>query len=345
MAIGDEDERADSLHWYLTGAGNDGGAQGDPEASFGNYRASTRYGSLGMVVSGGPGNITAGFAPGSNGTGVGSVDAPSADTLTWAPPGGSAGAAVTIANGQTKVLEGGAGEVEKYVIVSRTSADNLSGTATVTLADSFNLLFDNVSSAERGAGDTEYRGLCMKNENASEIKELKIWLALNGTAAGVDAGGYAGAGAVTVTAKVAGGFSDWPDAYGVYNKTTGEVLYYESRTDDALTVPAAGRDVWGDGLAAGNEDDVIVPIALLRLAKEAPSAQPAGFAQTIANEGASPAAVSFVHPAAKADGDVINLGDLAAGNIQFLWFERIVIAGATADADVLDLVDVEFESL
>jgi len=196
---------------------------------------------------------------------------------------------------------------------------------------------DNVSSAEAAAGDTEYRCLAFKNDAASEIKGLKVWLARLGTARAVNSDGYAASGAVTVTVK-ADTFSDWPDSGFVENEDTGEVMYYSSRTSTALTVPAAGRDVWTDvaGGAAGDEDDVLVPIPGLRIAKEAPSAQADGYFtdKTGAGEGSQPAGLTWVHPHQEADGDVVTIGDLTATYIYGLWLERAVIAGATAESAV-----------
>jgi hypothetical protein len=83
-------------------------------------------------------NVTVDYVAGSNGTGTGTLAATGTDTLAWTPPGGTQGAAVTILNGETKILEGGGtGGANKYVRVTRTSAAVLSGTATVTLAEVF----------------------------------------------------------------------------------------------------------------------------------------------------------------------------------------------------------------
>jgi len=341
---------ADALRFYLTGASSDGGAQTDPNASLGNYRSSTRATSLGISVAGGPANITVDYASGANGTGAGSVSAESADTLAWTPPGGSKGDAVTIANGETKILVAGSSHPEDFVEVSRTSATALSGTATVTLSDQFNNVFglDNVSTAEQAAGDTEYRCFAMKNVSSSSTNTIKAWLGLQGTVAAVNAAGYAASGAVTVTIK-SGDYDDWPDSGFVENENTGEVMYYTSRTSSALTVPAAGRDVWTDvaGGAAGTLDDVLNPIAGIRIAKEAPASQATGAFtdKTVAGEGSQPAGLTWKHPTAVDDADVISIGDLATTYIYGLWVERAVIAAATAEASVLNDIRCSFEAL
>ena len=337
----------DAIRVYLTGASSDGAAQTDPNVSLGNYRSSSLCESLGIVVAGGPANITVDFASGANGEGAGSVSAESADTLAWTPPGGSKGDAVTIANGETKQLVAGGSHPEKFVIVSRTSATALSGTATVTLSDVFNNVagFDNVSTAEQGTGDTEYRCLCFKNVSSSAIADLKCWLKVLGTANEVDTG-YDASGATTITCK-SGSFDDWEESGNVENDVTGELMYYSERTSSVLTIPAAGRNLNGAGESAGNDGDAITPVARLRLGKEAPSAQPSGYFtdKTGAGEGSAPGGVTFYNPHAEDDADVIDIGTLAAGYIYALWIERKVTASATAEASILNAVEYTFEAL
>ena len=346
----DEKTHADSARLYLTGAASDGAAQADPNASLGLYRSSSEVDHLGVQVTNPISNVTVDFVAGANATGNGSLSAESIDDLAWTPPGGTKGTAVTIANGETKILEGGGGATEKYVRVTRTTADNLAGTATLTLVEVMNnaLGFDNVSSSEASAGDTEYRCVSVKNEASSEIKGLKVWLSRLGTARAVDASGYAAAGAVTVTAKT-NDFSDWPSSGFTENENTGEVLYYSSRTSTALTVPAGGRDIWTDvaGGAAGSEDDVIVPIPGVRIAKEAPSSQPTGSFtdKTGAGEGSQPAGLTWVHPHQESDADVVTVGDLTAGYIYALWLERKVPVGRVAETTVDQRLEWTFDAV
>ena len=324
---------------YLTGAGNDGGDQADPDASLGKYRSSSEASQLGYEIVNPISNITIDFVAGKNGVGDGVLTASGVNELKWTPPDGTQGAAVTIVNGETKILEAGDGEEEKYIRVTRTSAVDLSGTATVTITEQYNNLvgMDNVNSAEAEAGDTEYRCLCLKDESSVSIENLKVWLALLGTARAVDAAGYAASGAITITCKT-DDYSDWPDSGYAFNKTTGEVMYYTSRTSDKLTIPAAGRDIWSDvaGGAAGSENDVIQPIPGIRIAKEAPDSQPDGkfTDKTGAGEGSKPTGVTFVHPTAVGDADVIDIGTLAVGYIYGIWTERKIIPGATAEITV-----------
>jgi len=349
--MADEKTGPDSVRVYLTGAASDGGAQTDPDLALGKYRSSTLADFLGVSIADAISGITVDFVSGANGTGDGSLAATGASELKWTAPGGSQGDGVTIANGETKIVLDGT-DPEKFVRVTRTSADALSGTATLTLTDTFNNLigYDNVSAAERAAGDTEYRCLSFKVDAADDIMDLLAWLGTLGTARAVNADGVS-TGADTCTAK-SGTFADWPDSGYVYNTDKDEVAYYSERTSTVLTLPAAGRDVWdetGGGAGVGvawDEDDAIEAVPGLRIGKEAPSAQPSGTFtdKTGAGEGSQPAGVTFAHPIASDDANVIDIGDLDDGYIYGLWLERIIIAGATAEASVLNLVEWTFDA-
>jgi hypothetical protein len=343
--------RGDAVRVFLTGAASDGGAQANPDAALGAYRSSTEVQPLGIQCSSLPANLTVDFASGANGAGAGTLAVKGVNSIAWTPPSGTEGPAVTIANGETKVCEGGGtNEQWKFIRVSRTSADDLTGgPATVTLTAIYNSLFamDNILSAERAAGESEYRGGCFKNVSAITVPILNVWLKELATAASVNAAGYVAAGAITITRKTGSFDTDgWPESGFVENDDTGEVMYYSSRTATALTVPAAGRDVWTDvaGGAAGSEDDVLSSIPGCRIAKEPPNAQPDGFAQTIANENTAPAGLTWKHAHADDDADRIQVGSLAAGYIYFLWIQRKVIAGATAEALVEQYLEYTFDA-
>jgi len=67
--------------------------------------------------------------------GVGRLAAATADTITWQAPGADdAGAAVAIANGETKIVK--ADDTSLQIVVSRTSATDLSGTSLVIVSGS-----------------------------------------------------------------------------------------------------------------------------------------------------------------------------------------------------------------
>lgn len=334
--------RADSLRRYLTGAGSDGGAQTDPNAALGNYRSSTQLGGLGVTRSSAISNVTVDYAAPENGTGNGTLTAASSTTLRWTPPGGTIGPAVTIADGETKLLEGGgATGPNQFVIVSRTSASSLTGTETDALADVYNALFDNVGSAEATAGDDEYRGLMLKNVNSVDIGSLKVYLATLGTQAVSDSAqlGSSGSGTITTT----GSFADWPDTGFCRIMTSGavirEIVYYSSRTSTSLTIPTAGRALGGTSAAAGASADTLDAVPGIRIAKEATSSS---HIQTVADENTAPTGVTWNTGITAATG--LSIGTLAAGALYGLWIHRFVPAGAVAAPSVLSLVKYSFDA-
>jgi len=343
--MADEKTRADSLRMYMTGAGSDGGAQTDPDACLGNYRSSTECTQLGNTVTSPISNVTINHVNGANGVGDGTLAAASVDTLKWTAPSGTLGDAVTIANGETKVLEDGA-EPEKCIRVTRSSATDLSGTATVSLAEEYNNLvgFDNISSAEASAGDDEYRCICVKNESTMTVSSVKAYVATLGTQVTTNSTqlGASGAGTITTT----GSFADWGERGFAHVKSaagaTKEIVYYNSRTATALTVAAAGRGLLGTSATAGAAEDTTDHVAPIRLAKEAPTgSSTAGYAETIADEDTAPAA-TMDSGCTLATG--LDIGTLLTGEIYFIWIHRHAPVGQVSDATCYQRFNLSYEA-
>lgn len=339
----DQKTHADSIRLYLTGAASQGAAQADPNLSLGGFRSSSEITHLAYSVSSPIANLTIDFLAGANGTGTGTITVTGSDTLTWTPPGGSAGPAVTILNGETKILEA-AGAPEKFIRISRTSADALTGTATLTLTDQFNNVIgmDNVSSAEAAAGDTEYRAIMLKNEADTEVKNVKIYIGTLG-AAKTSGGAQLSASGGGSIGLAAGNFNDWPDSGFARIETNAgtlrEIVYYSSRTATTLTVPGAGRSLLGTSNQAGASTDVIYPVPGLRIATETPSSDEI---QEIADESTAPTGITWRTGITAAGG--IDVGDVGADVELGLWFERSVVTGATAEASVLNMLKFSFDA-
>jgi hypothetical protein len=164
--------RADALSLFQTGAVSAGAGQADPALSLGGYRASNRAGGRSMLLGPALRGVRIDYAAGANGAGTGSLQATGAGSLGWTPPGGARGAAVAIANGQTKLIEGA--DPAQFVIVTRTSADDLAGAAAVELLDVCNDVLGQAD-GEVPAGTT-YRCVCLKNGPAQTVTGLKVWL-------------------------------------------------------------------------------------------------------------------------------------------------------------------------
>jgi hypothetical protein len=184
----------------------------------------------------------------------------------------------------------------------------------------------------------------LKNSGSVTVAGVTAYVGLLGTTQVSNGGqlGASGSGTITTT----GTFADWPASGFCHVKSnvpaTREIVYYSSRTNTQLTVPSAGRGQLGTTAAAGAATDTVEAVPGIRLAKEAPSAQPSGNFQTIANENSAPTGVTWSTGTTKATGVVV--GDLAASNQYGLWVHRAVVAGAVAEPTVLRLVNFEFDA-
>lgn len=263
---------ADALRFYLTGAASVGAAQSDPDASLGAYRGDTELTMLDYQITSAITGVVIEQVSGENGTGTGSLDAPTSSSLRWQPPGGSYGAEVSIANGETKLLEGS--DTDKWIRVSRTQSTNLSGTASVELSREYNnaIGFDNVSDTEASNGDDEVRALCAYVAASAAISSLQVWLAELGTQATTDDGQLSSSGSGTIGTST-DSFADWPDTGFARIEDSGgslrEIVYYSERTDSALTIPGSdARGLLGTSAAAGASDDEAHAVPGLRIAQE-----------------------------------------------------------------------------
>ena len=336
----------DAVRVYLTGAASDGDAQANPDLSLGHYRSSTNMESArGVRVHDPIPNINVLYADRANGIGIGALTATGDDTLAWTPPNGSQGSEITILNGASAVIEG-AGDRGAFLLIERTSADALFGSASVVVTENINNAVggDNVSSAEALAGDDEYRALMLKNVSSSDVADLSLWIDTLGTQRTSDTAQLAASGADTIETGTANGFADWPEQGYVHIKTragaTREIAYYASRTATVLTVPAAGRGLLGTSAGAGAADDTVDAVPGVRIAHEAPGSQPTGNIQTIANESTSPTGRTWKNGTTEATG--VSVGVLKAGYLAGIWIHREAPAGMFADAFVLNKIRLQY---
>lgn len=360
--MADEYTRADSVRLYLTGASSHEGTQTDPDASLGNYNSAIEWGGLSVSIASAITNLTVEYLSPNCGAGAHTLTAASADSLTFAAAGGSTGSAVTIANGETKIIEDGS-DPTKYVRVTRTSASDMTGgPATLTASIVYNNVigFDNVSSAEASAGDDEYRCFCVRNEQLNDLtlEGIKVWIKTIGTQRTSDGGqlGASGSGSITTT----GSFSDWPESGFAHIKTSGgttrEIVYFSSRTDTVLTVPTAGRGLLGTSAAAGASDDTVDSVPGIRVAVEWPTTDHATGAfqdKTGAGEGSAPT-VNSGTPGdlasvtnwsyAITETNAISVGTRAADEKFAIWIHREIIAGTISIASMLQQLHISFDS-
>ena len=337
---------ADSLRMYLSGATSDGGAQSVEDDSRGKYRSSTEVQSLSFVANGAISNVTVNHVSGANGPGTGFLMATGADKLRYYAPDpatagdvtpgsdpGTPGVEVTILNGESAVVCDG-DDHAKFVRVSRTSATALAGIKSIEIADRYANVVScgEVTSAERTAGVVKYRLVVLRNENVGvgiALKDVAIWL--EGAEGAVIEGthttrlGASGAGTIVIP----GSFTGWAAAGWALIETAAgvaqEVVYYSSRTNTTLTIPAAGRGLCGTSATAMAASDKVVPWHGRAFAVEAPSAQPSGHFN--GDSLSAPSGLTWRH--ARADGGYVH-GDIENGEILGLWVRWDVPAGAAA---------------
>ena len=328
----------DALGIYLTNSQAQGAAQPNADLSLGGYRASTELMRMGYRVSKPVGPLRVDFLSGAQGTGQGKLGA-NGSTVYWQPPGGANGNAITIANGETKLVIGD--DTDEAIRITRDSATDLGGEMLLSLKIPFNTAhgLDNISSAERAAGHTSYRALMLRAHGAADVTSIAIWIGTLGTQCVTGAGQLGASGAGTI--ETAGTFADWPDAGWAHVKTsagaTREIVYYTSRTATVLTVPAGGRELLGTTAAAGAADDTVDVVPGIRLALETPSSDAI---QTIANDTTAPIGLTFDEGVTAAT--CLTHATLAQNEELGLWILREIPAVAVAGAKVENRIYVQF---
>ena len=342
-----EKTRADGLRDYLTGAASDGGAQTDPDASLGNYRSSTEAVSMDVTVTNAIANITIEFAGGGNAIGAGTLEAVDANTLKWKDLGGAYGPSVPILNGETKILEA-EDDTTAFIRITRTSAVDITGTATLTMAVSRNNVFglDDASSAESVAGDTEYRAIILVNDSISSVFNLYRYIGELATEAISDGSQLAASGAGTITTTDT--LSDWPESGFCHIKNgtaTREIVYYSERTNYALTVPLAGREMFETTAGAGAASDTIHCVPNIAIGIDPDGVTAGGAAiQTIADESTAPAdTVTWVTGITAATG--VDVGTMTTTQHAGFWIKREIPAGMSSTAKNYVLIRDSFDSV
>lgn len=176
--LGPADGRA--LQPYLTGAVATGAPARDLDSSTGGFRSGVRFRAMEwdspdpligvslLEVGGGNGIDFDGAS-----TGLGSLTAATADSVTWTPPGGTAGAAVSLAVDGEIVAPGAS--TGAWVRLRRSGANPLEGAHSVQCIDIYNNLFPDVVTADAVAGLVTARALMLLN-TAGAVIDFRAWL-------------------------------------------------------------------------------------------------------------------------------------------------------------------------
>lgn len=256
------------------------------------------------------------------------------------------GAAVTIADGESKVIEGR--NASQYIRITRDGTDDLPASApspmSISLQKYFNnwIGMDNVTSAERAAGLNTYRAGFMVNHCGAALTSIKVWLPTLGTARVSGSAQLGAAGSGTITTATANGFADWPTVGWCRIETSAnairEIVYYSSRTATSLTVPADGRARLGTSAAAGASTDNIYSVPGVRIALEAPATN--GTIQTIANESTAPTGVTWNTSVTSAGG--LSISTLPIDATYGIWVHRENPASGVYSVSVENGINWEF---
>lgn len=164
----------DALALFLTG----GASNRDPALSLGGAVSTTRVRGLGALIDG------AGLIPGiridnafpASGEGSAELKVDPAGSLIFTPPGASAGAAVAIAAGESKIVAGT--DANKALRVFRESGLRFTGLMKIKLVFSLNGVFGqaSLSNADRLAGRTTYRAILLHAPSRYPVAAIKLWL-------------------------------------------------------------------------------------------------------------------------------------------------------------------------
>ena len=162
----------DALGFLLTGgAGND-----NPDASLGGVVSSSRVIGLGPLMTSPIPSVRVDLVYPAVALGDAEVAVDINGNLVFTPPGGSPGTPVTIAAGETKVVQGA--DTNKAMRIFREAGLNFSGVGNLELLGVLNgaLAMANVTDAQRVAGVTTYRGLMLTAQGIHGVLDVRLWL-------------------------------------------------------------------------------------------------------------------------------------------------------------------------
>lgn len=326
--------RADSLREYLTGAAADGDPQDEASLSLGGYRSSFEARSYGIFLASALTSIEVDYASGGNAEGNGVLTRLSDNSVMWRDFGGADGASLTLANGETGIVEA-LDRPGAYLRITRTSASPITGgPCTVTLSGLYNNAFGfpNLSPGEAASGVHHFHATILKNDSPGIVTDIFRWIATLGTRRQSNAGqlGFSGAGALRTNV---GNFEDWPETgFCRIQRTNGtlrEIVYYDSRTLTQLNVPSTGRELFNTTSSPGTTTDTLdaVPGIAIGLANE--GVQAAGSAiELLEDENNEPASITWQTGIIAAEG--ISIPQLETTEQIGVWVWRQMPPGSKA---------------
>lgn len=319
----DEKTGADALRWYLTGATSDGGTQDDADASIGNHRSSHEIQQIAWDLWQMFEGLAVQQISGACGPGTAYIHAADEDSLKFTAPGeADSGLVQQILQGQVKTLESGSAR-SKYCRIYRWGNQPFKGIVPVQLSHWFNnaIGMENISDTERAAGEDKIRCICFKAEGTGGLENVNSWIKPLGSSFVSDVQQLPATGTGYVetsgTTEAIGkhGFLRIEDSGGSLK----EIAFYSARhsSTKVQVTDASHRGLLGTSATAGAATDIVRPVPGLRIAYQAPSSQPSGYAYNASDENDIPSGLTWYTGIDRGDGP--GLASLSYGNIYYLW--------------------------
>lgn len=266
------------------------------------------------------------------------------DTLTFKAQGDTTGTAVTVNAGETKLLE--SNDTDKWVRVYRDndySTDSLGGYMELDIRRSYQnaIALSNID-VSASAKVNSYRAFMLSNHNKTneEITNLKVYVGTLGIQQTSDSAQLGASGSGTIT--TAGDFSGWAETGWCHIKTSGgttrEIVYYESRTNTSLTIPATGRGLLGTSAAAGAATDTLDSVPGIRIASETEDAN--GEIQTV-SLGSAPTSVTWDTGTTNSTG--LSKADLQPLENLGIWVHTEIPQAAKAQVNCKSIIYMEYD--
>lgn len=296
-------DKGDSIRFY----GTSGDVVRGVATMLGGYRSATQLQEVGILTRGDIVNLAVVGASGAN-SGTGMISCVGGIYTFWSDSTNSAtaGAGVTIANGETKILE--SADAEKWVTVTRMDNNDSTGALYIDFGPLVHsalpvLVADDVSYPN---GYPNFACVCLRNESLNPCTAVAL---LNDTIASEAVTGYS-------TDVISGAsFDDFPQSGFIRVITSGGALraafYYSHRTSTALYIQGQPGQHFG---ASGTPQagDTVQLYGGFAMALDTASSNRV---QDVADAMTSPSGLTWSCLAAG-----VNIGTIAAGGEAFVWF-------------------------
>jgi hypothetical protein len=235
-------------------------------------------------------------------------------------------------------------DVKYYLTKSTASADGESGgnglggyrSSNQITTNTDENLFDDITAAESGAGDTEYRSLAIKNTHGTlTFYSIFSWIdpdlvPASGLTTQLESSG-------SETTVYVSSTTNFPSNGAFF--VGDEEITYTGKTSNTFTGCSRGANSTSKSLHIAG---TLCEHNQIRIAIEAPSNKSTGYVQTIVGEGTAPTGLSWSAVYTYATG--LSIGDLAPGEFYGIWVRRKVPAGCAAKSGIYHIIKTKGET-